>query len=241
MTRYIPSSELSSVHKDVYIRVAVGITCSLSLLGALLIILSYVGFKDLRTTVRMILVHLSIMDLGSALGHLVGVTVYFDQYYIHLNNNGSLAYFHTASSAVRNMCKAQAFLSVYFNLGAFMWTASLAIYLYFRISHFSLQQCRLLFYIIGILSYLIPVPLTLWLLLENHIGYTPYGGAGWCGLKIINPYTRQKNVFVTIFGYDLIQYTTLILAGVLFIATYLRIRQEVYHVLTTSHTHTLSL
>ena len=171
------------------------------------------------------------MDLGSALGHLVGVTVYFDQYFIHINKNATSAYFnHDVSLTVRNMCKAQAFLSIYCNFGAFLWTASLAVYLYFRISHFGLEKSRLLFYIIGILSYLVPVPLTLWLLLEKHIGYTPYGGAGWCGLKIINPFTLQRNVFVTIIGYDLMQYTTLILAGVLFVATHLKIRQEVSHV-----------
>ena len=76
------------------------------------------------------------MDLGSALGHLVGVTVYFDQYFIHINKNATSAYFnHDVSLTVRNMCKAQAFLSIYCNFGAFLWTASLAVYLYFRISH----------------------------------------------------------------------------------------------------------
>ena len=224
--------------KGLGIRVVVGVTCSLSMLGALLIILTYLVMKDLRTTVRLILVHLSIMDFGSALLHLVGVTVFFDRFFVY--KFGNHTYMHppgSVSVTVRNLCRTQAFFSVYFNIGAFLWTSSLAIYLYLRIVHFNMHRSKLVFYCLGILSYVAPIPLALWLFFSHYIGYTPYGGAGWCGLKIINRFTLQRNIFVTVFGYDLLQYTTLILAGVLFVASHLHIRQEVRKLLYCSWQH----
>ena len=220
----------ASLYKDVSVRVVVGITCVLSLLGALLIILSYCLFKDLRTSVRLILVHLSIMDMGSALAHLVGVSVYFDRFYIFLpakyNSDGDIV-FRNVSAHIDNLCRAQAFCTAYFNYGAFLWTASLAVYLYFRIVHLGPHQAKWVFRFSCVFSYLAPIPLVVWLLVQHYIGYSPYGAGGWCGLKIINPYTMERNIFVTAIGYDLLQDTTLVLAGVLFVSVHLHIRQEV--------------
>ena len=227
---YRNSSNNPSFDKDAYVRVVVGITCTLSFFGAFLIILSYCLFKDLRTTVRLILVHLSIMDLGSALAHLVGVTVYFDSFYVFTPMKydavGNII-FKNFSPIIDNLCRAQAFCSVYFNYGAFLWTASLAVYLYFRIVHLGAQQSKLVFWLSCVFSYLAPVPLAVWLLFQGYIGYSPFGSAGWCGLKIIDPFTLKKNIFVTVIGYDLLQDTTLVIAGTLFAAVHLHIRQEV--------------
>ena len=57
-------------HKQISVRVAVWITCSLSMLGALLIIFSYVCFKTMRSRAREILVHISVMDFLVAASNL---------------------------------------------------------------------------------------------------------------------------------------------------------------------------
>ena len=109
--------------KDVGIRAVVGVTCCLSIIGSLLIILSYIVQKD-RTKIREILVHISVMDLGVSLANLIGVAVYFDRYYQKIHGA------HIAPVYIDNMCKTQAFFAAYCTLGSVFWTTALAGYLY---------------------------------------------------------------------------------------------------------------
>ena len=55
------------------IRVGVGTSSFLSVLGAGLVIASYAAFRDLRTTSRLLLVNLSVADLIVSMSHLVGL------------------------------------------------------------------------------------------------------------------------------------------------------------------------
>ena len=54
------------------IDIAIVITCILSILGAGAIIVSYLGFKELRTTSRFLLFHLSIADAVVAIANMIG-------------------------------------------------------------------------------------------------------------------------------------------------------------------------
>lgn len=209
-----------------------GTTSFLSILGAVLIILSYILLKDLRTTVRLILLHLSIMDMGSALSHLVGILVGFDNHYLKnvTNVSNTLPQYiikTNVSLTIVNLCRGQAFASAYFNYGAFLWTSSLAIYIYIRIVHFKAKGSRCIFWSCFCVSYLAPVPLATWLFVEHHIGYSPFGSNGWCGLKVINATTGIRHVFVVAVGYDLLQYSTFIISTILYIGVHMYIRQQV--------------
>lgn len=66
----VPTAELAAV---VAIRVGVGTVSFLSLLGASLIIFTFVAYRDLRTLARQLLVNLSIADLIVAVSHLMGL------------------------------------------------------------------------------------------------------------------------------------------------------------------------
>ena len=210
------------LYKGAPVRAVVGITCALSIVGALLIILCYSLFKELRTTGGTILVHLSIMDIGVALANLVGVVVNFDRFYTMNNGQPDSK---NVSTVIDILCHTQAFCGVYFIIGMCSWTASLAVYLYFHIVH-SVRP-KVIFWLCCVFSYLSPVPLAVWLLVKDYIGYAPYGDGGWCGLKIIDPFTRERNIFANIMGYDLLQYTTLVLIGVLYVTVHLHLWQEV--------------
>ena len=67
--------------KDISVRVTIMLTCVLSMLGALLIVLSFVCCKDLRSRGRQILVNISLMDFGVAAFNLFGASFYFDHFY----------------------------------------------------------------------------------------------------------------------------------------------------------------
>ena len=230
-----------SLTKEPATLVLVGITCCLSVLGTLLIISSYLFFKALRTPARLILVHLSFMDLGIALAHLTGVIMadFNDNYYNRINNISSELNSNTSSfSMVDFACKTQATLTAFFALSSFFWTGFLAVYMYFRIVYISTNTVvQRMFYFSYLFCYGFPFGLTAWLLATGRLGYTWFSG-GWCSLIVAekdNPCTNS--VFVTVFGYDIWVYTTFILASVLYISVHVHIRLEVGTVSTMCSLH----
>jgi len=62
-----------SVKHDV--RIVAGVTCGLSMIGSLAIILSYIFIRSVRSKARELLVHLSIMDLTFTSANLIGLVL----------------------------------------------------------------------------------------------------------------------------------------------------------------------
>lgn len=170
------------VQKDVGIRAVVGVTCSLSIVGSLLIILSYVCFKDLRTRARYILVHLSLMDLVLAVSNLVGIAGNFDRRSIESNSN----YSETLPTEFNDTiyCRIQGLFTLYSTLSSVLWTILLAVFVYIlvtagnpkRITKFLMLFCYLL-------CYGLPLLPSLWAFLRERVGYAPLQSSGWCALK----------------------------------------------------------
>ena len=96
----------------------VGIMCALSIIGSVIIMVSYVFWKDLRTTSRKILLYLSISDLLIAISNLLGILVPMHDNVKHPHNL---------------KCVTQSFVTTSASITSFLWTASLAIYLYLAI------------------------------------------------------------------------------------------------------------
>ena len=215
------------LNKGVGVRAVVGITCSLSIMGAALVILSYICFKSVRSKARELLVHLSLMDFGVAVANLVGVAFYLDRFYsdtvptknvilpVSINTTDSD---QSPKDVIQNLCTAQAFFSIYFTLGSVLWTLSLALYLYFALVHYKNQQARYFLWLAYAVCWVLPFFLTLWLVLTDRLGYSPYNSSGWCSLVLTDPVTLKNDIFVAIFGYDLWIYTAMILVLILYLA-----------------------
>lgn len=172
-------------HKHVAIRVVVGVTCSLSMLGALLIILSYICIKDIRTKARQVLVHLSIADFGVACANFIGVCVYFDQYIRHCpfeSKAGNESFFendlkaHTVSNGVNTwtscevllqLCKTQAFMAAYSTLASVLWTLSLAVYIYCLVFHTNKKVHLRVIYFAYVFCWGMPLFISLWLVITG--------------------------------------------------------------------------
>ena len=161
-------------HKHTTLRAVVGIICCLSMLGALLIILSYICVKETRTKARQILVHLSVADFGVACANFIGVTVYFDQYirscpYNFKNNvqsdmNSSTMTNSVSCHSLHDLCKAQACLAAYSTLASVMWTLSLAVYIYCLVVHSSKKFHLKVVYFSYIFCWGMPLLITIWLI-----------------------------------------------------------------------------
>ena len=220
--------------KDVAMRAVVGVSCGLSIIGSLVIILSYILFKKRRTRAREILLHISLMDLGVALANLIGLSVYFDQYYIYnLYINAS----YGVPRYIDGLCKTQAFFAIYCTHASVLWTIALAGFLYFVIVY---QKSRIATYFLWssyIFCYAVPFLVTMWLVLTKRLGYSPFDSSGWCSLIVTIAFTsdgqsyRQINLVTTIIGYDLWVY----LAFVTIPIFYLSIRCHLANMVSAMH------
>ena len=217
-------------------RAVVGVSCCLSIVGSLLIILSYILFKKRRTKAREILLHISLMDLGVALANLIGLSVYFDQYYIYYlyTNNSNTS---KVPSYVDGLCKTQAFFAIYCTHASVLWTIALAGFLYFLIVY---QKSRIATYFLWssyVFCYAVPFLVTMWLVLTKKLGYSPFDSSGWCSLIVTIAFDsegqsyRQINLVTMIIGYDLWIY----LAFVTIPIFYLSIRCHLANMVSVVH------
>lgn len=222
-----PSPAVDFWGKGPPFRVAIGLTCVLSILGAILIIFSYVFFKSLRSSARWILVHLSLMDMGVGLTNLIGNIIYFDRFYFSAPDNGSCPVFHQPKDlTVRNLCVAQAFLAHYFTQASVLWTISLAVFLYFLIVHHRTPLAKYSLRLSYILCYGLPVIICVWLVLTNRFGYSP-NNTGWCSILQLNSQTLAPDIFAVVVGYDLWVYLAITLVPIIYLAVQLFLREKV--------------
>ncbi|XP_076131789.1 G-protein coupled receptor 157 [Alosa pseudoharengus] len=149
----------------VYEQVVILMSCALSFLGSLLIILTYIIWADLRTTPRKLLVFLSIADLLSAVSYSYGVWTIFD--------GDSLA------------CTVQGAISTFANTSSFFWTVAIAIYLYIFIVKSSQRLADSLVLYFHLISWGVPLGITVAALCLHKIGYDASEvSVGWCWVSI---------------------------------------------------------
>lgn len=211
------------LHKNNGIRSVVGVTCLLSMAGSILIIFSYLVFRDLRTKARLILVHLSIGDFGVALANLFGAVFHFDRHYNH-----SIT---LEPKPVNYLCQGQAFVAHFSTISSVLWTIILAVFMYTFITKMSKlsTNANKAFNKYMSFSYLfcygVALYITLWMLLTSRLGFAPYESSGWCA--IIERNHHGEDYIAAVFGYDLWIVLTFILIIVIYISLHVFIKQEV--------------
>lgn len=193
----------------------VSITCILSMCGSLLIIISYIAWKDIRTVSRKILVWLSVCDFLIAFGNMCGT--YFVPRHFDLP------------------CQIQSFVVSSASISSFLWSISLAVCLYVTIvkSQSALFQSFMLY------LHLFNWPIGL---IINIVAAT-YGDlgnsadqitAGWCWIKHVKTNSSNASstshqhellwMIVDYKGIEIISYASIL---VIFLMIKLRLKKEV--------------
>ena len=207
-------------NKSVGLQTAVGITCCLSIIGSILIILSYLVQKQ-RTKAREILAHISLMDLGVCLANLVGLIVNFDHFY---RKKEPPAY-------IESICKTQAFFAAYCTLGSVFWTTALAAYLYIILCNKDTINSLYFVRFCYVFCYGLAFSISLWIFFTQRLGYSPYFAAGWCSLKLEKD---SKKFFTMIFSHDMWMYLSIILITIFYVAIRVHISSQVSWILIPS-------
>ena len=153
----------------------VSITTILSMLGSLCIILSYIAWKDIRTTSRKVLVWLSISDFLIALGNISGT------------------FFQSTIPLLKDYkCIAQSFVISTASISSFLWSVTLALCLYMTI----IKNQQVLFEsflpYFHLFNWSVGLTINAVAVSENRLGNTADEiTAGWCW--ILHNHTSSSN------------------------------------------------
>ena len=165
-TKMNSSADLDAI---LVVRVITGITCVLSVLGAFVIILTYVAFKDLRTLARQQLVNLCVADIIVAASHFVGLTALKVEYY----NPTSYDNISNTSTVQEELCRVQGGFTMFGTLASFLWTLALGFYLLMIIVLKRPDFAHFLVYVYYPICWGIPLILVLWfaLVTPTYLGF----------------------------------------------------------------------
>ncbi len=117
---YYPAIDLSVITA---VKVLVSLSSALSVAGASCIIITYLAFKDLRTTARGLLVNLSVADILIAVSHFVGIVANYERFMPYYNGTSK------EESVEDPLCISQAAVTMFGNIAMFLWTMSVAVYI----------------------------------------------------------------------------------------------------------------
>lgn len=217
--------------ENIGVRVVVAVVCVLTIIGSVVILVSYVCFRSLRSKARLILVHISVMDLAVGASNLIGLLVFYRYY-----NMSSSSF----PPALDGFCQFQAFVAEYSTLSSVLWTVSLGVYMYILVAPSMVARTRdkrfyaRFMWCSSIISYGLPLVVTLWLLLTGRLGYSPEDSAGWCTVITYNNATGKDNAYVSLIGYDIWMYLAILLIAILYIASKINLRHQMMHVKATN-------
>ena len=164
------------------VKITMGITCLLSILGASLIILTYVAFRDLRTTARQLLVNLSVADIIVAASHFVGLLTNYDRFlYSNLTTDA--------------WCSVQAAITMYGTISSFLWTIAVALYMFTVIVLKRPDIARKMVPVHYLVCWGIPVVFPVWFGIEGHLGFENPADIGMFNIRDLIVGGKRRPVF----------------------------------------------
>jgi len=105
----------------------VSITSStLSCLGSLLIVYTYLRWRDVKSVSRRVITFLAIADFFTAFGYVLGSSNYLVYFALNYNEPGT----EYGCPAFVNICEIQSYLTTWSSISSFVWTSALAFYFY---------------------------------------------------------------------------------------------------------------
>eukprot|EP00112_Aurelia_sp_Birch-Aquarium-sp1_P003841 Seg1433.2 transcript_id=Seg1433.2/GoldUCD/mRNA.D3Y31 product="G-protein coupled receptor 157" protein_id=Seg1433.2/GoldUCD/D3Y31 len=174
-TPFQPVSGENATIVDNYIKFAgsslnkalVAMSSLLSMLGSFIIIASFAAWKDIRTTSRKILLFLSISDFLTAISNFIGtfaVSVSMNQ-----------------RDPQNTLCVAQSFVTNSVSIASFLWTQTLAVYLYLAILKNKQALAKKFLPYIHVINWTIGPVINVIALKRNMLGFSAHElTGGWC-------------------------------------------------------------
>ena len=165
---------------DVSNTVLISISSGLSMLGSILIILTYILYKDIQTVSRHLIVCISIADFFTVLANITGVFMY------------------PAQEGEDTQCILQSFVGTTAVLCSFLWTISLAIFLYVTLVKENKKLAEhLVWPWFHLICWLLPLAINVMALCLKKLGNSRDDtSSGWCWIRIKGMFTLLKITYL---------------------------------------------
>ena len=169
------SAYYPAINPDVIttVQVTATIMCILSILGVCLIIFVYVAYKDMRTTARTMLLHLSVADLIVVISHLVGLYANYKRFTERPNTED---HFNTTNKDP--VCVAQAAFTVFGSVASFLWSVCIGIFMVAYVISKQKNFARIMLIIMLVMCWGIPTVLVIYDGVRRYFGYLTIGSTG---------------------------------------------------------------
>ncbi|XP_053404604.1 G-protein coupled receptor 157-like [Mercenaria mercenaria] len=206
-----------------YILYLTVVSCILSLIGSLNILLAYIYVPDIQNFARKLFVYLTAANSLDNFGVIIGLIRYF------IINDDTRAFVGWNSIKLLDICVFQALVTSYAPSVSFFWTTMIAFYIFMQVESpktakaMSKNSCLLLYHVIGwgLPAILCMVPLYYDVYGENFSTYT----GPWCWIR--SGLTRKETVtwmFVSVKGWEF--FTYLVTAAVFMLILWTRYKKK---------------
>ncbi len=227
------STYILAIQEETTLRVIVGITCAFSIIGSLLIIFSYILFKDLRTTSRLILFHLSLADFGVAFSNLFGDAYRFYRFAQCTPDRPNLPLL--SSKFENRLCIAQAFFAHFSTICSVLWTMMLAAYMYTVVMKIKEKEgpysSRWFMIFSYVFCYGLSLVVNIWMVCTYKLGFSPFNTSGWCGTILrsaqVTANHNPRDYMAAVLGYDIWILLTIIFIIAIYISLHFYVKREV--------------
>lgn len=148
--------------KRSWLRGVVAAVSLLSMIGAVLIVLSYICISSIRTKSREILVHLSVADFVVGCANFIGVIVNFDHRIENCEDSNA------SCDNLNHLCTAQAFFAGFATIASILWTLALSVYIYLLVIHGHRKLHSKIVYFFYVFCWGMPLLISLWLVFTGR-------------------------------------------------------------------------
>lgn len=177
----------------IVMRATGGVTAVLSIVGATLIIFTFVAYKNLRTTARQLLVNLSIADIIVSGSHLVGVLQDYEyDLSISVNHTAYTNDCRSPTYSTNALCDTQAAFTAFGTVASFLWSMLIAVYMVVLTQSTTARPRKVLVPIIYIVSWGVPIVIVIGLAALKYLGYDPEDSPG----KVLILLSRDSQKFL---------------------------------------------
>ena len=160
------------------------VSCSLSVLGSLLIFLAYFVLKDIRNTAQKIITLLAIADLFTASGYLLAAWNFLS----HFGEKDQ----SKCVNVFQPVCAIQSYITTWSSLCSFFWTCALALHFYLVLSPSKKHLPPKILVYENVIAWFVPIVIVLPLLCTDKLGFTQYAASNWCFIKDAGIYSSSS-------------------------------------------------
>ncbi|XP_062576052.1 G-protein coupled receptor 157-like [Saccostrea cucullata] len=181
----IAQNNIKVVHLPSSVLICTYVSCSLSILGAIIIFVTYCTVQEAKNQTRRLLIYLTIADFLTSSGNLLGALRYSYNDKHHRLHNVTDRELRRHCEHPDDLCAIQSMVTTFSSLASFSWTIIIGLHILLTLVY----QTRWCFTTIAKVlahsaSWGIPLVITLVAAFKNVLGEDQYIGSGpWCWIK----------------------------------------------------------